>query len=682
MKRVLLIVAVLFASLLSVSGQINMSVLSGLEADFNDLEARSYSSERDYNDKLCAIIKIKPDNPLVKRLYLHCRGGMVTVKSDETARDNGEWWFWVSPEVTNIRLTCEGYTDIDWMAVSLKPGVVYRLNLSVESSVIFIKEYTGSNMVPFRMAIEPKNARVSYGDSEDQIIESVDVTDGYFDTFLSPGSHYFSVESKFYETYTAEINVKKEMPEVEVSLTPAFNTLVVNTEPQYAEVYLDGDFIGQTPLFPSGKVSKGDHTLLFKKKNYYPEQKKVTANGDGSTKTLQKVSLKPQFGTVSLYCEDAEAKLTVTDPKGSVVFEGKSGDSIELNSTMDYKLEASKPHHHPQSVGIIGKTIEGKDRKVSVDSPFPIYGELQLSSTPTRAEVFVDDQRIGQTIIAKKLIVGSHKVELRKEGYQSLVFSVDILEGEETRVSKTLMPFQKSQEPVYRTFERVNQSSYPVRIVDTGVLNVICDPVGAEVYIDGKRAGITPFSKNSMSPGLYEVELIKIGYEPKTFKVQIDNGKTTAVTTSLEPIVAKKSIAESIGDYFESKPAGLLLYPLTVSLSVTGGLLFCDGFECCTLGQLGTLYWNDWGVYAHLQRIDGSNTGNLFGLSHRFFDDEKSGTLAWLLGLGMFRSCWVEPDLSFEFGVQSVSKGFTITFGFNFVPDDCCNWFLGLGIAL
>ena len=450
MKKLLLPFVGLLLGALAAFGQISMSVGSRAELVPDDADAASYYRQTDINDNVCAVIKVVPDNSLANTLVLQTKGGMAPVPpprgESNFRQESGEWWFWVSPKVTNIMFTCDGYTNTDWTGVSLQPGKVYRLKLSVDSSFTMVKTFSGSGLVGVQMTIKPENARIAYGTSRDQMINFKEVTDGIFDAFIAEGRYYFRVESKFYEAWASEINVKKGMKEINVSLAPAFGTLKLNTVPEGAEVFLDGELIGTTPIQGSDKIAGGDHMLLFRKTNYYVANRKISVKSDGSLQTIAPVTLKPQFGNVTLLCDDPLADLIVTDPSGNEVFRGKSGSKTTLNSQLTYKVESSRQSHIPQSRGIVGSAIEGRTVEISVDAPVPMYGELQISSTPSRAEVWIDGERAGTTIFSQTLLIGEHQVELRKEGYDPLAFTVDIQRDQTTQLSKE-MPELGSTKP-------------------------------------------------------------------------------------------------------------------------------------------------------------------------------------------------------------------------------------------
>ena len=107
MRRILIALQALLIPLM-MSAQINMTVGGRAELDPQDNDARSYYALKDANDLDCAIIKVSLNNPVNGTLVLQTKGGAATVKTEKQA--NGEWWFWVSPVVTNIMFACEGYT--------------------------------------------------------------------------------------------------------------------------------------------------------------------------------------------------------------------------------------------------------------------------------------------------------------------------------------------------------------------------------------------------------------------------------------------------------------------------------------------------------------------------------------------------------------------------------------------
>jgi hypothetical protein len=71
-------------------------------------------------------------------------------------------------------------------------------------------------------------------------------------------------------------------------------------------------------------------------------------------------------------------------------------------------------------------------------------GSIQISSVPTRAEVFVDGRRLGPTpVLATNLVLGTHYVTLQLEGYHRLVVPM-VVQTEVRTVSVALKADPKS----------------------------------------------------------------------------------------------------------------------------------------------------------------------------------------------------------------------------------------------
>lgn len=439
---------IFFAGLLAIlisqalSAQVKMSVSGTANLLPKDADAVSYYRQMDVNDELCAILKVRPTNPLGATLVLNTGGGLAPVPppSGVNARqDDGSWWFWVSPRVKNISFSAQGYTLTNTIGVSLSPGKVYEIKLVVDALVRQVQEFSLDEMV-MKLSIEPMECIVSYGTDASCNMGRQVVKDGFFQRVLKKGLYHFKVEQSFYEPYVGVYRVDENSAEQKIVLQPSFGYLKINTNPEGAEVYVDGftRSLGQTPL-GGRKLSKGAHTLHIWKENYYSEDVTVDVRPDGLEQELPLVRLRPQFVNVTCLCEDKEADLTVFDAAGNRIETGKNGMQVRLNSHALYKLEASRPNHTAQSTGIsLRVEDEGGRTNVTVGAPLPIYGGLQISSTPTRADVYLDGVKVGTTIYVGKVLSGIHTLELRKDGYWMDPVLVEVKRNETVHRNITL----------------------------------------------------------------------------------------------------------------------------------------------------------------------------------------------------------------------------------------------------
>lgn len=115
-------------------------------------------------------------------------------------------------------------------------------------------------------------------------------------------------------------------------------------------------------------------------------------------------------------------------------------------------------------------------------------GTLVVSSHPSSASVSVDGEIAGTTPLAIDLAVGAHDVDVRvADGRKQL--QVEIRSARHTTRHVTF------------------DEALPAATATTGHLHVDSDPSGAEVFIDGRRTGVTPVTVADLGEGPHAVEV-------------------------------------------------------------------------------------------------------------------------------------------------------------------------------
>ncbi len=127
-------------------------------------------------------------------------------------------------------------------------------------------------------------------------IDSKYVGDTPLMTDIIVGPHKVTVGKKGYVSQTSEVNIKKgETKSITLNLQedvePGY--IGISSYPSNAEVYIDGDYIGRTPI-SSYAVERGKHTVKVTKSGYSSMTEEVTLKG-GESKTIYP-SLKESLG--------------------------------------------------------------------------------------------------------------------------------------------------------------------------------------------------------------------------------------------------------------------------------------------------------------------------------------------------------------------------------------------------
>ena len=179
----------------------------------------------------------------------------------------------------------------------------------------------------------------------------------------------------------------------------------------------------------SDKLVLGRYYYKITSRNYHLSEGVIELSDEEGTFT-ETVTLRPNFGTVIL-----------TAAQGDGIF--IDGDSIGTGTCTAnlapgyYNVECRKVGHRSvvESIEVkVGDTID-----VALNSPVPITGALDVVSSPLKATITIDGKECGKTPAEiNDLLIGSHSVELSKDGYVPQTLTVEVNEGKTTELNVTL----------------------------------------------------------------------------------------------------------------------------------------------------------------------------------------------------------------------------------------------------
>ncbi|MBK80725.1 MAG: hypothetical protein CMQ43_07420 [Gammaproteobacteria bacterium] len=66
-------------------------------------------------------------------------------------------------------------------------------------------------------------------------------------------------------------------------------------------------------------------------------------------------------------------------------------------------------------------------------------------------------------------------------------------------------------------------------------IDVTSEPAGAEVWIDGRRAGITPFTSGNLPPGMHQVTLRHSHFQPVERRLEVTTGERARLHVAFQP---------------------------------------------------------------------------------------------------------------------------------------------------
>ncbi len=213
--------------------------------------------------------------------------------------------------------------------------------------------------------------------------------------------------------------------------SPTQQYLVFQLSPTNAMLEVDGQLWEVAPDGTAMKfVNFGTYSYRVQAPNYLPETGKVTVEDPNNTKTVN-VKLKSDFVEVTLKV-DADAEIWVNnEKKGTRTWTGQLGKGT-------YKIECKKEGHETT---MISKeiTAEMNGQSITLPVPIPIYGSLNVESTPIGATIYIDGKEMGKTPrYINKVLIGQHRVRLVKEGYEECSELVSIAKDEHKQMKAAM----------------------------------------------------------------------------------------------------------------------------------------------------------------------------------------------------------------------------------------------------
>ena len=188
--------------------------------------------------------------------------------------------------------------------------------------------------------------------------------------------------------------------------------------------------------------------------------------------------------------------------------------------------------------------VEGLDREqAQAISLAQAWAEVNFASRPAGADVFVDEELLGQTPLRAGILKGQHNVRLKLNGYKPWQDHLTIVP------SQTLDLTDIALEPA------------------DAVVYLVSNPPSANTTVDGEYLGLTPLEL-AITPGQTStIKLYKQGYRAASRKITAASGDQLRMDVRLEPELVQVLFNISPPDaelFVDGSPSGA--GPVTLSL--------------------------------------------------------------------------------------------------------------------
>jgi len=208
-----------------------------------------------------------------------------------------------------------------------------------------------------------------------------------------------------------------------------------------------------------------------------------------------------------------------------------SGATIHLNETLlgitpisdaeapagKARITASLPLYTPVEQSI---DIEGRGAHQSLALLLTAnFARIDLTSTPSNAELIIDRVPRGQTPASLDLEAGTRRITLQKDGYASRTVDLEVAAG-------------IAQSPATIILDKASAR-----------LTVASEPTGAVVLLDGTYQGVTPITLSLAPERTQTLRVRKTGFEERERQVRLRAGASERVRLELTRAVGEVTVS-------------------------------------------------------------------------------------------------------------------------------------------
>ena len=426
-KKKFLLVLPFFLMALHINGQ-NISV-SSFKLIENDLTANTAGTmERDQNGETAALIKV-----VTSETGFSFDGGMVGIV--KTRQEVGEIWVYVPHGIKkmSIRHPQLGVLRDYYFPISVEKARTYEMVITTGKVQTIVNQSLKKQFVIF--SVSPHTATVEFNG---EILE-LDET-GYAEIGVPYGTYSYRISCPDYHTTAGNLEIKDggDKPELTVNLTPNFGWLEVSATPDYhgAVVYVGGKKMGTIP-FEKLQIKSGTHRLKIERELYKDYESEIEVK-DGQVCSFEISEMVPNFANVELVVDEKSEIWVDGELKGT----GKWSGPLEIG---DHRVETKQVSHVPSSETV--RIFDAEPRVIQLKQPTPLYSSMEITSTPSRAKVFIDGVEVGVTpLVLNEVLIGTRELAFEKDGYARHIKRVSVDYGVSSTVKAVLT--DPSDEPL------------------------------------------------------------------------------------------------------------------------------------------------------------------------------------------------------------------------------------------
>ena len=346
------------------------------------------------------------------------------------------------------------------------------------------------------------------------------------------GFFYFPNALKSATCYRMELTTQRKVVTYEPTKVKT-GFLIIKSTPSSAQVYITENgienFAGNTPV--QKKLPYGTYNYRIKKSLYHDEVGVAVVD---NTRVDQNIVLRQAYGAL---------KITSTPPNATITIDGVEQTyttpcTIDKLASGNYKINIVAPRYASQQHKVTISDNQTTPLNVTLDARF---AQVTISTLPN-ATIVINGESKGIGKFSGNLVEGIYDIEVSLAQHRSATRQIEV-------VAKQPQTITLNPTPIY------------------GSLDVISDPMDANITINGKNYGISPTTIENLLVGDYEVVLSKDGCATQSRRVTITENNLSTLEVILPQGREMTIRSDANGDevYVDGEKMGVT--PLVANLS-------------------------------------------------------------------------------------------------------------------
>lgn len=210
--------------------------------------------------------------------------------------------------------------------------------------------------------------------------------------------------------------------------------LTIDVSESGADIYVDESKVGTSPLPGPISVQLGERHLRATKVGFADARENIELKGGSSGRVTLKLSPMTKTSLVNVSVIGPSSAIVKIDGKevGPAPYKGQVGVSAE-----PHQFSAEAPGYVPATQSAMVRENEALNLTLQL-SEEQQKGRLLVVAQPEGASIEIDGKTVGASRWEGPVSVGTHQVAVRKQGYYTWTYDVDVPKGGERSVSASL----------------------------------------------------------------------------------------------------------------------------------------------------------------------------------------------------------------------------------------------------